>query len=123
MMEASMFKVKYFTAPWSWYLSLPNANNTNEEMWMISNQTYRLKMSPVSNTPVTPINRKWNNGRKPNLSRWRITVAGMNKETAVPMMEVSRTNVAEKVSATKVIPNGASQFPACKTKVPSVQTV
>src|SRR5690606_1871366 len=63
--------------------------------------------------PFSPKRRKWKIGKKPNLSRALITDPDEKLDTATPAIAVSNTMVAAKVSATKVIPNGASQLPDC----------
>ncbi|NJX17408.1 hypothetical protein HC176_18215, partial [Tamlana crocina] len=54
----------------------------------------------------------WKIGKNPNFRRAGITDPAEKLDTARPAIAVSITMVAAKVSATKVIPNGGSQFPA-----------
>jgi len=78
-------------------------------------------MSPVKNAPLRPNSRKWNMGKYPNFNLAGIIDEAEKMETANPDIAVSNTSTVERVSATKVIPNGASQFPACTVWVPLFQ--
>jgi len=52
--ELIRLMVTYLKAPSSCARSLPSASSKKLAISMTSNQTYRLKMSPVMNAPHTP---------------------------------------------------------------------
>ena len=57
--DASRFRATYVKAAWSCARVRCSDISTNEAISMTSNQTYRLKMSPVRNAPETPISSTW----------------------------------------------------------------
>src|SRR5690606_18778237 len=65
IVEANMFSVTYLIAPSICIFFPPIVNTTKEEIITISNQTYKLKISPVKKAPKSPIIRKWNKKKYP----------------------------------------------------------
>jgi len=61
--------VTYLTADSICLFFPPKVNKTKEEIITTSNQTYKLKMSPVKKAPNNPIIKKWKIIKYPNLIR------------------------------------------------------
>src|SRR5690606_22799972 len=121
--EAKIFMAIYFTAPSNCALRPPSVNNTKEEIITTSNQTYRLKISPVKKAPFNPMIKKWKIGKKPYNILALPTPVAENIDTANAEIAVSNTKVVLSKSATKTIPKGASQLPAFMVSIPPLYTL